>query len=228
MAFVTDVSGRKIDSPILVYGYIRQDLERQNDTEMPMELKLLCFQYWLYKACDSWCDKYHSDNEIKIENEEITSLPVKTMTLYGNHVVMNGSSYIWKVKMNRFGYRDQVFMRSIAAGVNPIVGIIKNDKEILEKYKYKSGWARKGHGYGFVGGSAYLKSEHDNGKFLGATLFNKDGDVIFIHLDLEKNTLGYTINDKYCGIAFSNIDPCDYRLAITFYHRQNESKLEFL
>ena len=228
MAFVTiSASGRKIDSPILVYGYFRH-MEKQDGIKMPMELKLLCFQYWLNKVCDSWCDKYHTDNEIKIENEEITSLPVKTMTLYGNHVVMNGSSYIWKVKMNKFGYGNVAFMRSIGAGLNPIIGIIKNDEAMLQKYKYASEWPRDGYGYAFVGGSTYLRSKQDSHIFSGATLFNEDGDVIFIHLDLEKYTLGYTINDKYCGIAFNNITPDDYRLAVAFCHRQYESKLEFI
>ena len=42
------------------------------------------------------------------------------------------------------------------------------------------------------------------------------------------HTLAYTINDKYCGIAFKNITPNNYRLAISLVSRFDESKFQFL
>ena len=123
---------------------------------------------------------------------------------------MNGLTYVWKVKMNQFGYGD------FATWYNPRVGIIKNNDATLESYKYSVSWADKGNGYALIGGSKYLRSKSDRGygssvKYTGSGRFNKDGDVIFVHLDLEKYTLEYTMNGKSCGIAFNNIEPANYR-----------------
>ena len=32
------------------------------------------FEYWLYQVCDSWSYQYHDDNDIKIEDDEITAM----------------------------------------------------------------------------------------------------------------------------------------------------------
>ena len=69
-----DKSGNKIVSDILVYGYIHQDIEPTLSKQIPNELKDLCFIYWLYKACDSWCDQYHTQKMIAINEEEINVL----------------------------------------------------------------------------------------------------------------------------------------------------------
>ena len=51
--------------------------------------------------------------------------------------------------------------------------------------------------------------------------------MIEIHLDLVDYTLGYTINDKYCDIAFNKIEPGNYRLAIGLHWRFDESQFLF-
>ena len=97
--FTRDKLGRKIDSDILVFGYIRQDIECLTKQEIPTELKRICFAYWLYKACDSWCNEYHPQDVIKIDGDEITACyksddKYSTMSLYGNHVAIDGSDYV--------------------------------------------------------------------------------------------------------------------------------------
>ena len=85
--------------------------------------------------------------------------------------------------------------------------------------------------YGLIGGSSELKGG-DKVRFYQSAAsdgaFNKDGDEIFVHLDLKKYTLGYTINGEYCGVAFFGIEPGDYRVVISLGNRENVSKFVFL
>ena len=231
MAFHTrDESGNRIDSDILVSGYIRQQIEVKQNKEIPIELKHLCYQYWLFTACDSWCNKYHE--LIQIEGDIITIHPKtsglsgNTITLYGNHTVMNGTSYIWRIKFNKLPYNDS--SSYLKRWVNPTIGIIP-DNERLDEYAHSADWTTGETGYAFVGGGKYLKSQSLIGEFkrYGEKL-DKDNDVIFVHLDLMNHTLGFTINDKYCGNAFEKIEPNNYRLAITFINCTAIANMQFL
>ena len=57
---------------------------------------------------------------------------------------------------------------------------------------------------------------------------HEDGCTVSVHLDLIKYTLGYTINGKYCGIAFRDIKPANYRLVVTLRWNEGESEYQFL
>ena len=43
----------------------------------------------------------------------------------------------------------------------------------------------------------------------------KSGDIFTIHLDLDKRTVGWSINDHFIGNAFKNVEQASYRLVIT-------------
>ena len=156
--------------------------------------------------------------------------------LLGNHVAVDGSKYHWKIKMNRIGfepidkYKHDVNkyesrrrgmierlnkVRKQIKLMNPTVGIISNNNKILRKcISSNENWAIKEYGYSLTRGTARLipkaKEQHyvyrAEGYHGDCPKFNNNEDVIEVHLDLVNYTLGYTINDKYCGIAFTGID----------------------
>ena len=240
--------GNIVQTDILVYGYIRQDIQHELDREIPNELYVLCFTYWLYNVCDSWCADYHKENVIKIDGDTVTTLydhergTLPNITLYGNHVVRDGSTYEWKIRMNRFGYYNPGSTHAMFVKLmNPEIGIIINDKDILQKYAVEEGrdlfnWAGTGYGYVLAGGFRLLRSKNHRGFDLGKSFykgaakerFNTDNDSISVHLDLVNHTLAYTINDNYCGIAFKNVTPNDYRLAISLTSSKSESIFQLL
>ena len=55
----------------------------------------------------------------------------------------------------------------------------------------------------------------------------KPGDIITVHLDMDALNIGFSLNDKYLGIAFDNIEKEEYRLAISSYSKV-ERKYEFI
>ena len=243
MAFCSkDQSGNRINTDILVTGYIRQDIESKLNDAIPAELYTLCFEYWLHKVCDSWSNEFVDIHRIEINEDEIT-LPEpdiaknansqKGITLYGNHVVVNGSRHDWKIRMNKFGITDP-----FTKWINPAVGIILNDEMTLKKYSsgdYASdAWAYAGTGYAFIGGGRYLYSKNHSSELVnkyrnaGGAEFNGDGDIIEVHLDQINHTLGYSVNDEYFGIAFEKVEPGDYRIAISLSTYNAETKFQFL
>ena len=108
---------------------------------------------------------------------------------------------------------------------NPYIGVIESNDEILNKYKLSELWPDDGFGYALIGGCEILKpSDQDYGE-----KFNKEGDIMFIDLDLINYTLSYTINNKQHGIAFKNIKKTNYRLAISlWYCSQKKVKMQLL
>ena len=226
MAFhVHDQNGEIVKSDILVTGYIRQDVEKDMSQEIPNELYQLCYLYWLYNVCDSWNSKFQKDDIIKTDGDKITLSPA-TCTVYGNHVVVDGSKYNWKVKMNKFGYGEGAFKDFVKLW-NPTIGIIKDDADILKKSLSTCNWTSEGNGYAFVGGSKALVSTKAIGKGLyseKARKFNQVKDIIEIHLDLINYTIKYEINDIDCGIAYDDVDrDTNSRLAVAMMNGKNIS-----
>ena len=44
-----------------------------------------------------------------------------------------------------------------------------------------------------------------------------ENDILEIYLDLDDLTLSFAQNGKDCGVAFENIDKCQYRVAVWMY-----------
>ena len=231
MAFYSvDQSGNMIQSDILTAGYIRQNIENDMNNKIPSELYQLCFEYWLHKVCDLWTTEfYEENNQVEINGDEIIALYNNNhaLTLYGSHIVKDGSFYDWKIRMNEFGFKIGTW-KFVRKSHNPNIGIIVNNEEILREYSNNANWAFKGNGYCVKGGKLELTYGGHEEDYVDAVTFNDDNDIIIVHLDLVNYTLGFTINDKYCGIAFRDIKPNDYRLAISLVLRVDESKFQFL
>ena len=53
----------------------------------------------------------------------------------------------------------------------------------------------------------------------------KEGDIIELHLDMNKLELSYSVNNNKYGKAF-DVDPCSYKIAVSMWTK--DSKLKFI
>ena len=73
-----------------------------------------------------------NDNKIKVNNNEATLLNAtnnSSGTLYGNHIVANGSKYKWKLRLNKFGYTGSTPLLQWRKLINPSI----DDKRVVQE-----------------------------------------------------------------------------------------------
>ena len=99
----------------------------------------------------------------------------------------------------------------------PYVGIIEDNEKHLKVFENSDCWDRVGCQLDAGSGDLCTYSSGDviivNDKY--NCVWNNVGDILEIILDLDKGTLGFVVNGKDCGVAFSNIPQKSYRLALT-------------
>ena len=54
-----------------------------------------------------------------------------------------------------------------------------------------------------------------------------DSHVVIVHLDMDKGTIGFSIDDKFLSVAFYNVEDGEYRLAISMAGKRDK-KFEFI
>ena len=117
-SFAVDSNGKRIETNILVSGYIR-NVGKEYKLLIPQDINSVCFDYWLIKVCDEWDTKYAPENEI---NGQIIQLKrERLLSVYGKQSVNEGS-YLWQI---RFNTDIEWFC----------VGVIVDDEDILDTYR---------------------------------------------------------------------------------------------
>ena len=135
-------------------------------------------------------------------------------TIFANPIISEGK-HKWKIKLIQFGITD------IYVGVTSNMHCLEHRKSYF--YGITSPNAANGYSYAFTQFSGQSnKMDHT----MGASQDYPDdyvlftvGDIITVHLDLDKKTVGFSKNDEFMGIAFTNIEPASYRLAISGANR---------
>ena len=212
---------------LAVCGFIRRIERKYKIKNIPAEIKDIVHLYQM--VCDKWDDKY-SNKQLTMDSAAMavewgTDL---TMTVYSDHAVSNGE-FIWMLKLISLkdspGDEDGIMFFGY-----PLIGIIRDDKAVLETHSDEESWDEYGCqvcrdiGFG-CGPFSDISTKRDN--------FNcdwaNDGDELHVHLDLNKGTLKFILNGKDCGIAFKNIkqEQGPYRLAITCANAKG-TKIVFL
>ena len=203
-----DASGKRIESDILVIGYIRQLIENLHKMNVPNDIKLLCFKYWLINICDEWNEEYFPKDKAQIIGQVLKVISnYNAFTVFGKETVENGC-HKWILRINKSMPFDNNYQ--------PYIGVIVDDVTIL-KSCMKNIWNTNdgSKGYLFCGSAKVIAPPRTGVKF-GKDYFSKTNDVIEMILDLNNNTLQYIINGKDQGIAFKNILKNKYRLAVGF------------
>ena len=207
--FTVDADGKRINTDILISGYIR-NISNRFKLLIPIDIIQICFQYWLITICDEW-DKKLSSDKVAGDGQIVTAgTSASYASIYGCLGIDKGS-YTWQVKL-----KSEVRWFCM--------GIIEDDDNILTKY-------RDGCGYVLNNGCCL----HDDGKFyLGSQTSGKsyiDGfprsaeTIIAMTLNMDDHTLSYKINAKDYGIVTNKLDKSKYRLVISFYYANHSVEL---
>ena len=202
---------REIDrKELLVWGFIRNIEKQHKHLNIPIEINSII--YLFQRLCDEWCHKYKS-NDIVIDTDKsiITMKSDGMITVYGAEVITSGV-FIWRLRIVSL-YRE-------AGNYHPFVGIVKDDEEYLQTYLDYVDF--DDFGYQLVAGddtaslfSCLSGNAHcDHGE---KCVWNQNGDILALKLDLDEQTLSIKVNDADFIEMFTNIEvPANgYRLALS-------------
>ena len=174
---------------------------------------------YLSRLCDEWTDKYKTKNVLVVKKmQRLLSIPQR-MQKIGIYIVSEGL-FRWKVKMVSFTFNSH--------GGPPFIGIIEDKEDFLEELfedGEQSWW--DDHGYEFCARTGSLFGDTDcHVTSMYQCRWMNDGDVLEMTLNLDERTLGFTVNNKDFGVAFSNIKQAKYRLAFsTFKSKESQFML---
>ena len=80
---------RKKINDILVFGYIRYEIELLTKLSIPFDIKKLCHTYWGSIICDEWeNEKYIKSHCIETDGIYIKVLTGGWVTVYGKHIYL--------------------------------------------------------------------------------------------------------------------------------------------
>ena len=198
---------------LTVFGYVRQKINERN---IPLEIINIILEYFL-TILDSWNIAYgeglNITDELKMEHVG----GHKHVAAFGNLIIKQGEIYKWKLKVTKYA-------GCFGNSHTPYIGVIKSDAD-LSHYKTR-GHNFKNDGYLFCCGKRQILRPIEINYGKGeSTYFNKVGDIIEIRLDLIDYTLSYTVNGVDCGIAYSDIQKCNYRLGVNQIGNGNELQI---
>ena len=207
---------------LIAHGFIRESMKKEND--IPSDIINYCIIY-AFLAINEWIlvDKYYSvdadnKNKLTVFHAGNKGFRSSNITIYADPIIDidNGKGkYEWKV-------------RNIALGAR--IGITNHLNGRIDTHFYGAGGSanennKSSYCYACIG----TKMDHtmsgsvgygDNQRF-------RTEDIITVHLDLDKKSIGFSRNDKYLGIAFENIASGKYRFAISVYNSQRH-RFEFI
>ena len=203
---------------LLVYGFVREIQEAYKTLQMPMEITEIIHLY--QKLCDEWSKKYCNPFiEIDTLGCMVYSTSGADLTAYGTHVVSDGI-YKWRIKI--------IQLTTFGASHPPYIGIIENDEKYITAYTNNINWekygyqlaARSGRLYGYVGVNSPKTSDYK-------CIWQENGDVLEMTLDLNKGTLSFMVNNVDYGPAFMQIKKTNYRFIMSLSGCAG-SKFQFL
>ena len=187
---------------LLVCGFIHDIHKKHKSLNVPLDINNIIYLY--VKFCDEWSREY-TNNDINIDaiTNEIKSNSKGMMTAFGSQTVQNGV-YKWQIKLLSLTSKKHYY---------PYVGIIKSDEEHLRKYVDNGLWEPVGYQFCGANGARFAANITN---YSCMCLWRKPNDVLEIMLDLDAGTMRLMVNGNDYGIAFENIEPGRYRLALSF------------
>lgn len=216
MALSFDSNGGRIQTDILVCGYIDNAMKEYN-IEIPDEIIGLCFLFWLIKICDDWDQSLCDMDYFDIDGPCAKLNSFKYCTLFGTRVVKTGI-FNWRIKLNT----------KISWGC---IGVIVNKEKEIENNKYNNRYGKEKE----CGCFLFIAGSSKGALFIAGEpldIFYSDppgdqGTVIEMILNMDKKTVQYKVNDQECdereiGFLSSEIG---YRFAVTVHSEGDEVEL---
>lgn len=200
-----DSRNNKIETDILITGYVRDLSNEYKTLFIPYEIKQLCFKYWFITVCDEWnTECLPADIEIHAQTAKSLLTPSefkfqKQRTFYGTHKVESGI-YSWHIK----------FITTI----NWIcIGVIEADKDLMMKYQRSNSYRCFDHGCFLLTSNGRIYSGSTSAIY--SHPIKQSGTIISITLNMDNHSLSYKLNDKDYGIAYDKLYKKGYSLAVT-------------
>ena len=211
---------------LLVFGYIHDQKDLVSDMIIPSPIYLLCLvYYYINKICG---DKHSSLIEVSGENNETITVIKEEDSLgidensdkleillhslrsnapscaYGYDWIdsMSNKKVTYKIKLVKLSNECQIGISTTDTNFDSFC-IVNNTFYAIDEEGDK--WCN------FDGGTMFEDYDEICSYDIG------QGDTVTIELDLIKKTISFYINDKWKGIAFSNIDTGEnikYKLAV--------------
>lgn len=181
---------------LLVDGYVKeQECMLNLYSIIPIGINAIILMYQL--LLEKWNNKL-SNQAFNIVNEntslELDSCHYEAKTAYGDHIVKYGESFTWFITMlNKEPSSDYNYCM--------IMGLIPNNKEILENHKSSSGWFRSG-GYGLSSPQGLCGINKRVRRYCDKNAFNKTSNEIEMIFNWNEESLHFIINGKDFGNAF--------------------------
>lgn len=223
---------RKINDELAVYGYVRvieKDLlvSNTNHNDIPVEIIELCIKYY-HIVPDRFDPDLNDPMLMKLKITDDTVLAAAADKPGGGVYnafltnTMDSGSHHWQFKLtknvkNGFKYigvwnNEKDF--SLDFHRWPQAVNLANGKAAYYGVNLMTGYER--------GGNTGRRQRESGDKYCDPA---KVGDIIHMHLDLQKNELSFGINDKQFGKAL-DVLPGNYRAVVTLQFR-DEGDVEF-
>ena len=192
---------------LLTFGYTN-DIERNHELSnaIPSEINEIIVSYNRYS--DTWDDKYLNEDTIELTENKIMSLKhdYTTTSMYGN-VSLSSGSYTWKLRMVKRPIKCH--------SQHPFIGFIRDDPEILDRFKSSNDWDRND-GYMYCCGDGSV-GHSDSWAMYEVETFRNENDILDITLDLDAQKIYLSINGQPAAVPdpFQNITKDKYRLVVT-------------
>ena len=197
--FAVDSQGNRIETDILVAGYIRNVASEYN-LSIPEDINGICFLFWLIKVCDEW-DRKSSAESIKIDGQFAKTTEQGVSSVYGSQSVSQGV-YSWRIKTKQKMWA--------------CIGVIEDDVKVLEQFRNDNDYDESGHGCFLLTDGFFYNNERLE-RYCGD--FKDKDRIITIILDMDKHSIKFKIDDKEYGIATDKLEKDKYRMIISLYDK---------
>ena len=201
----------------LIFGYCRR-IEHECNLNIPELITYILAAF--YATYEEWdVDLKYKDVEISHNGTCVRSVNTTNgdwRSIFGKRICKEKGVYSWKIKYVKAD-------GSVSHGYNywkTVIGIAQNHEQLAKltpdcfiEDQLMDNYVS----YGFIGNCSQLVvmvGHKENTRDYGEGL-NKEGDTVEVHLDLNENTLSYTINGTDYGEAYKvKSTPTGYRLAV--------------
>ena len=215
--FTVDKNGNRIKTDILIYGYLRQEIEKLYKILIPSEIKQLCFEYWFINICDEWDIKLCKHKSIEFNGQTVRCIdPVSPRNIYGCHCVSSGE-FVWKLNLKKVGIK----------GI--IIGIVEHDQ--CEKYLDDGYYVAGGYGACWYSKNGILYDSSRKFKKFA----NDFKDVMIenvyveIKIDMNETSLYFAIDgDEFKKAPYALKKDASYRLAVSFYQNEDIDECQLM
>ena len=96
LTFNVDAEGKRIETDILVAGYVR-DCGKKCELLIPEDINKICFAFWFINITDEWDQKYLADS-VEITGQTACTKGYSLVSIYGS-LVVDESLHSWRLKL---------------------------------------------------------------------------------------------------------------------------------